>query len=48
MTRPLRPGFLKNLFPVDAAVPGVPANAILDETGEAILDETGGYILDES
>jgi len=27
---------------------GVPANAILDETGEAILDETGGYILDES
>jgi hypothetical protein len=27
---------------------GVPATALLDETGAALLDETGAYILDEN
>lgn len=30
------------------AANGVPANALLDETGDPILDESGDYILDET
>lgn len=30
-----------------AASAGVPADALLDETGEALLDETGAYLLED-
>ena len=45
MTRPLRPGFLKNLFPNTGAGPGAGADKLLLEAGDFILLESGDFVL---
>ena len=45
MTRPLRPGFLKSLFPANAVAPGAGADKLLLEAGDFILLESGDFVL---